>query len=110
MALTVVAVSRQGDISSTHLLVVDVVLENVSLEEATYDYFYFSILDPIGVDYAVTIEAPEPGLQWGDLVPGSEVRGNIAFEVEPDTHGLTLVYDPGILSGAQEPLRVNLGQ
>src|SRR5574341_74880 len=104
MALTVMGISKQGD-SPVHF-VIDVVLENVSREQATYDYFYFSILDSAGFSYNATLDAPEPGLQYGDLDRGRQVRGNVAFDIKPEAHGLTLMYYPWWSIG-YEPILVN---
>src|SRR5574341_1535677 len=103
LALTVIGVSKQGDAWPVHL-VVDVVLENVSREQVHYGYTYFSVVDSTGLSYDATADAPQPGLQEGDLARGSQVRGKVAFEIYPEADGLWLIY------GDSELIQVNLGQ
>jgi hypothetical protein len=109
IGLTVMGVSKQGEAWPVRL-VVDVVLENVGLEQASYEFFYFSVLDSDGIGYDATADAPEPSLQAGNLALGSQVRANVAFAIEPEARGLTLIYNPWLSSGDHEPIQVNLGQ
>jgi hypothetical protein len=108
LALTVMGVSKQEDSSSVYL-VVDVVLENVSREQAAYEYIYFSVVDSEGLLYYAA-DAPEPSLQEGDLARGSQVRGNVAFYIGPETHGLIFIFTPLLLSDDSESIQVSLGQ
>jgi hypothetical protein len=109
LALTVMAVSKEEDSGFVHL-VVDVVLENVGWEQDTYyGYDYFSIMDSEGLFYDAFGVAPEPGLREGDLALGSQVRGNVAFQIEPEARGLTLVFTPWLLREGYELILVNLG-
>jgi len=103
LALTVMGVSKQGDEWPVQL-VVDVVLENVNREQVHYDYSYFTLVDSTGFSYDAAVAAPEPGLLEGDLARGSQVRGNVAFEIYPEADGLWLIY------GDYELIQVNLGQ
>jgi len=108
-ALTVMGVSKQEDSGSVYL-VVDVVLENVSQEQATYELVCFSLVDSGDLFYDAADDAPAPSLLEGELARGSEVRGHVAFYLEPETHGLTFFFTPLLFSDDSQSIQVSLGQ
>ena len=93
-----------------HFLVVDVTLQTTTRESAPYNLWYFRLKDSQGFEYAITMLAPKPQLQWGDLGRGETVRGNVAFEIPENSRGLVLSYEPWELLDRYEPLKVNLGR
>jgi hypothetical protein len=109
LSLTVMGVSKQEDSESVYL-VLDVVLENVSREQASYELVCFSVVDTGDLLYDAADDAPAPNLLGGDLARGSRVRGNVAFYIGPETHGLTFIFTPLRLSDDSEIIRVSLGQ
>ena len=109
MALTLLSASKQGD-SEAAYLVVNVVLENVSGEQTAYELACFNLVDSEGLLYDASDDAPEPSLLGGDLAGGSQVRGNVAFYIGPETQGLTFIFSPLLLSDDSELIRVSLGQ
>jgi hypothetical protein len=89
-------------------LVVDALLENVSRETAPYNPLYFSVKDADGFQHNSTLVAPDPSLKSGELPLGDRVRGNIAFEIPAGATGLVLTYEPLVILGGYEPIRVSV--
>lgn len=87
-------------------LVLDVLIETTDRDTAPYNPLYFSVKDADGFQYNSALIAPEPSLKSGDLARGDRVRGNLAFEVPSGTAGLVLTYEPLVILGGFEPLRV----
>lgn len=87
-------------------LVVDALLENVSHDAAPYNPMYFSVKDADSFEYNSVLLAPDPSLKSGELARADRVRGNVAFEVPIDAVGLVLTYEPLVILGGYEPLRV----
>lgn len=52
----------------------------------------------------------EPSFKSGNLPKGDKVRGNVAFEVAPDAKGFVLTYQPLVILGGFQPIRIDLGQ
>ena len=87
-------------------LVLDVLIETIDRDTAPYNPLYFSVKDADGFQYNSTLIAPDPSLKSGELARGDRVRGNIAFEVPATAVGLVLTYEPLVILGGFEPLRV----
>jgi hypothetical protein len=87
-------------------LVVDALLENVSRDAAPYNPLYFSVKDADSFEYTATMLAPDPSLKSGELARGEKARGNVAFEIPTSAAGLVLTYEPLVILGGYEPLRV----
>lgn len=118
IALTVVNVLKVASVSEflqpepgNTYLVVEVIIENISRDDETpYNPLYFSVKDADGFQYNVTMLAPDPALSSGKLVKGDKVRGNVAFEVKETASGLVISYEPLVLLGGYETIRIELGQ
>jgi hypothetical protein len=87
-------------------LVVDVLLETTDRDMAPYNPLYFSVKDSDGFEHTNALIAPDPSLKSGELARGDRVRGNVAFEVPLGATGLVLTYEPLVIMGGYEPLRV----
>jgi hypothetical protein len=117
IALTVLSVSKADSISiwtpesGNVFLIIEVLIENVSRDDETpYNPFYFSVKDGDGFEASTAIAAPDPSLQSGTLPKGDKVRGFVAFEVRLIATGFTVTYEPLVIFGGYEPIRINLGQ
>lgn len=116
IALTVIKVSKLDQIDEflkpddgNIYLVLEVIIENLSREITPYNPFYFRIKDVDGFEYDSAFVAPPPELKAGDLQQGDKVRGNVAFEIPVFAQGLTVTYEPLVLFGGYQPVRVDLG-
>ena len=116
IALTVLSVSKAESIdfftpdAGNVFLIIEVLIENVSRDEETpYNPFYFSVKDSEGFEANPSIAAPNPSLQSGTLPKGDIARGFVAFEVRATATGLIVTYEPLVLFGGYEPIRINLG-
>jgi hypothetical protein len=89
-------------------LVLDALIENVGRDTAPYNPLYFSLKDADGFQYNSSLLAPDPSLKSGDLPQGDRVRGNIAFEIPVGAAGLVLTYEPLVILGGYQPLRVSI--
>ena len=91
-------------------LVAEVLLETTTRDSAPYNPMYFKVKDGNGFEYNTSIIAPDPSLKSGDLVKGDKVRGNVAFEVPATATGFILSYEPLVIAGGYEALKVDLGR
>lgn len=89
-------------------VVVDVVIENTARDEAPYNPLYFQLKDADGFEYHASFMAPAPSLKSGKLAKGERVRGNVAFETPQNVAGLVLSFQPLVLFGDYQPIRVAL--
>jgi Domain of unknown function (DUF4352) len=97
--------AKEGNV----LVDIEVVLENIDRDDkAPYNPFYFKVKDADGYEYNVSLGSLDPSLQSGDLSKGERVRGHVAFEVPESATGLVVSYEPMVLFGGYEPLKVNL--
>ena len=91
-------------------LVIDVVIENVNRDEETpYNLLYFSVKDGNGYQYQTTFFSPDPSLLSGSLIKGDKVRGFVAFEVQNVSTSYVVTYEPLVILGGYEPIRIDLG-
>lgn len=90
---------------------IEVVIENLSRDsKVPYNPMYFTIKDSEGYEYNMTFGSLEPALQSGDLAIGERARGHVAFEVPEGAVGLIVSYEPIVLFGGYEPIKVNLDE
>jgi hypothetical protein len=88
---------------------IEVVIQNVNRDETTpYNPFYFKIKDKDGYEYNSTMSAFEPALQSGELEKGDVVRGHVTFDVKKDASDLIVTYEPMVLFGGYQPIRISL--
>lgn len=91
-------------------LVADVTVGSNRDQETPYNLLYFKLKDDSGREYNTSLFAPEPSFKSGNLPKGDKARGNLAFEVPPDAKGFVLTYQPLVLLGGFQPIRIDLGQ
>jgi hypothetical protein len=116
IALTVLSVSKMDKIDiwtpseGNIFLVIDVLIENVSRDEETpYNALYFSVKDSQSFEYSSSFVYPDPSIKNGNLPKGDKVRGFVAFEVLNTASEYVVTYEPLVIFGGYEPIRVNLG-
>lgn len=115
VALTVVKVEKAKKIGSfqeagggkTYLLT-EVIVETTGKDKAPYNPLYFKVKDKDGFEYNATINTADNGLKSGELANGDKARGVVAFEIPEAAHGLVLSYEPIVILGGYEPIRVAL--
>lgn len=90
-------------------LVVEVIIENVDRDEAPYNPLYFAVKDSQGFEYTTAFSAPEPTLKSGEAAKGELARGFVAFEVQEGATGLVVSYEPLVILGGYETIRIALG-
>ncbi len=117
VALTVMGVTTVNSISDflkpkegNVYLVVDVLIETTGRDSAPYNPLYFKVKDDGGIESNASLVGPDPSLKSGDLVKGDKVRGNVAFEVGASASGFVLTYEPMVIAGGYEAIRVDLGK
>ncbi len=118
IALTVVSVKRMAsanglplDSPGKVLIVADVLIENVSRDEAApYNLLYFRLQDSNGYTFSPGVYSVDPELHSGRLPKGDKVRGNVVYEVPAASNGLVLSYESLALFQGNAAIRVNLGQ
>jgi Domain of unknown function (DUF4352) len=90
-------------------LVLDVTIENTGQDAGSYNALYFKVKDANNFEYDTALAAPDPSLKSGDSNKGDKVRGNVAFELPIGAKALVMSYDPLVLFGGYQIIRVNLG-
>lgn len=113
IALTVLDARRESQVSEFVTaadgyvyLVIEALIENVGDDEAPYNPLYFSAKDGDGFEYSPSAFGASPALQSGTLPQGDRARGFVTFEVREGATGLVVTYEPLVLLGGFEPLRV----
>lgn len=116
IALTVLNASKTNDVgflepkSGNTYLVIEVLIENVSRDDETpYNMMYFSVKDESGYEYQTAMSSPDPSLSSGTLIKGDKVRGFVAFEVLNTSTQYVVTYNPLVILGGYEPIRINIG-
>ncbi len=110
------SVYRIGEISSVKAdtgktyLVCDVTIKTTTRDSAPYNPLYFKLKDSGGYEYTVSLFTPDPSLKSGDLPKGEMVSGNIAFEIGETAKGLIVSYEPMVLLGGYETIKIDLAQ
>ena len=93
-------------------LVIEVLIENISSEyEIPYNPLYFSVKDSLGYEFNGSLfGTPYPSLKSGVLLKGEKSRGFVAFEVPATSTTFTVTYEPVVIFGGYEPIKIYLGQ
>lgn len=89
-------------------IIVDVGLETTGREKAPYNPFYFKVKDADGFEYDGTVFGAENALKSGELAQGEKVRGTVSFDVPSEAKGLVLAYQPIVIFGGYQVIRVQL--
>ena len=90
-------------------MIADVSLENANRERAPYNPLYFKVRDADGFEYTSNLMAGgDQSLKSGELATGERVRGTVAFDVPEGARGLVMTYQPQVLFGGYQTLRVEL--
>lgn len=117
LALTVVSFDRKAELgqfqkakADNTFVVAEVLIENVSRDTAPYNPLYFKIKDGTGVEYNAALIVEANSLKSGELPRGDQVRGLVAFEAPASAAGLVLRFEPIVIGGGYEPIRVALGK
>lgn len=113
--LTVNGVERMDTLSGVFTadegkvyVVADVTIE-ATQADVPYNFFYFGLKDSEAFTYDPAIGA-DPDIGSGTLPAGDRARGLVAFEVPEGATGLVLHYEPIVILGGYEAVRVDLGQ
>lgn len=90
-------------------VIVKVKIENKSEKTIAYNPFYFKLKNSKGqiTDQTFTTVNKDSALQSGDLAPGGEVEGTIAFEAPKGDTGLQLMFKDNILT-KESKITINL--
>lgn len=118
VALTIVKIDRAKELGQflkaedgKVYLLAEAVVENAGRDEKTpYNPLYFKVKDTDGFEYNASLMGPDNSLKSGDLDKGDKARGVVAFEVPETAKGLVLSYEPMVLFGGYEPIKVKLGE
>ncbi len=117
ISLTVHSVKRTSDSGNqlivpkqgNEYLVVEVTIENESRETSPYNPLYFKVKDSDSFEYNVSL-MPMIGnaLKSGELAQGEKARGTVTFEIPKTVKGLVLSYQPLVILGGYQPIRIKL--
>lgn len=117
IAITVNSVQKVGEVNQVMrakpgriYAVADVSIETTGREKAPYNPLYFKVRDADGREYTASPSGTGDYLKSGELNQGERVRGTVAFDVPTDAKGLTLSYQPTVIFGGYETIRVALEQ
>lgn len=90
------------------ILSIDVTIECSNRESCSYNRFYFKLKDNEFVEYSGEIFGDDRAMKSGELARGEKVRGTVAFEVPMTSKGHILSFQPFVLFGSPEPVRIAL--
>jgi Domain of unknown function (DUF4352) len=115
IALTVNSVTRTDSLGQFQkakpgrvFVVADVTVESVTREKAVYNPLYFKAKDADGYEYTASLLAGDQGLKSGELNPGEKARGTVAFDVPSEAKGLIMSYQPIVILGGYQTIRIAL--
>lgn len=115
IAFTVVSVKKADKIgdflkaeTGNTYVIVEVLIENVNVDKAPYNPFYFKVKDADGFEYTAGITTDKQALKSGDLAKGEKARGVVAIEVKKAATGLVLEYKPIVLFSGDDSIKVSL--
>lgn len=115
IALTVNGVTRTDSLSQFQkakpgrvYVVADVTIESITREKAPYNPLYFKVKDADGYEYTASVGSGDQALKSGELNPGEKARGTVAFDVPATATGLVLSYQPLVILGGYQTIRVAL--
>lgn len=86
----------------------DVTIETTSRDTAPYNPLYFKVKDADGVEYTTAFGGDDRALKGGSLPRGERVRGTVPFEVPVAARGFVMTYEPVVILGGYQPIRVAL--
>lgn len=89
---------------------VQVVVKSVDRDQMPYNPLYFVLKDRGGFEYNTNFFPPDPSFKSGTLNKGEIAAGWLAFEVPTTAGGFVLTYQPLVIFGGYQPLRVDLGR
>ncbi len=90
---------------------VEVIIENPSHSDSLpCNPLYFKVKDADGYEYTTALVSLDPSLKSGDLAPGEEASGHVAFEVRKEARGFVLAYEPVVLFKDYEEISIDLGE
>jgi hypothetical protein len=115
IAITVNSVSRAQSLGQflraaegKTYVVADVTLESPGRDTSPYNPIYFKVRASDGIEYTSTVIGDDRSLKSGELARGDRVRGTVAFEVPTGTTGLVLAYQPLVIFGGYQTIRIGL--
>ena len=89
-------------------VIADVTIESVTRDNAPYNPLYFKVKDSEGMEYDAGLFGPDNSLKSGELTKGDKSRGSVAFDVPSDAKGLVLSYQPIVIFGGYQTIRIQL--
>ena len=92
------------------LLLVQVAIKNTNKDKAPYNPLYFKVKDAGGFEYTSALIGREPSLKSGELTTGDSAAGWVMFEVPTEAKGLIMSYQPLVLFGGYQTIRIDLGR
>lgn len=115
IAITVNSLRRTGEMGQLMrakpgrtYAVIDVIVESTAREKAPYNPLYFKVRDADGYEYTSSLIGPDNALKSGELAQGERVRGTVSFDVPAEAKGLIVAYQPAVLFGGYQTIRVQL--
>lgn len=89
-------------------VVIDVQIESPGRDKSPYNPLYFKVRDGDGYEYTGSLIGADNGLKSGELAQGERVRGTVSFDVPSEAKGLVVSYQPLVLFGGYQVIRVQL--
>jgi cytoskeletal protein RodZ len=89
-------------------VVADVTIEAAGRDKTPYNPLYFKVKDAEGYEYSGSAVGADNSLKSGELASGERARGTVAFDVPTAARGLVLSYQPVVILGGYQVLRVEL--
>lgn len=115
IAVTVVGVQRAEALGQflrakpgRTYVIADVLIESVSRDNAPYNPLYFKVKDSEGQEYNGSLIGDDKSLKSGELPRGDKARGTVAFDVPTTATGLVASYQPVVLFGGYQTIRIAL--
>lgn len=88
---------------------VEVVVESPGRDTSPYNPLYFRVRDADGFEYNGSLVGDDRSLKSGELRRGEIVRGTVAFEVPTASRGFVVAYQPLVIFGGYQTIRIALG-
>lgn len=114
IAITINSVNRTSSVGQFFkakpgnvIVTADTLVENVSRGTTPYNAFYFKVKDSDGFEYTTGLGG-DNAMKSGELAKSEKVRGTVSFEVPEKASGLVLSYQPIVLFGGYQVIRVSL--
>lgn len=89
-------------------LIADVTVENAGRDKAPYNPLYFKVKDSDGYEYNAGMSIDDKALKSGELAGGEKARGTVAFTVPKAGKGFVVSYQPMVILGGYQTIRVAL--